>query len=568
MRSVTLFMPRVLYSLTALLTLIHHPALGMGTAGPIDAALVAGAQIELLKQQLAAQQEQIDQLRRQVEEQRRMLEAVSRRIAPYADPETVSIPQQDGPAFQAAGLYPTVPPKSGIVPLRSASQAAVRPSQSAEQPQPLSFGIGSAQITPVGWIDLTAYMRKGNAGSGLGTNFASIPFESSVNGNLHEVRLTSQGTRMGFRLDAPVRGARLLGYLETDFNGISPGNAAVTSNSNSLRIRLAWVEVAHGRFRILGGQSWSLLTPNRRGLSPLPADVFSSMVIDPNHHVGLPWGRVPQFRLTYRPNDNLSVGLSAEAAEQYIGGSAGAGISILPSQLASSYAGQLNNGGTTFSTPTPMPDIIAKVAVDRTAAGHPLHFEVAGLARRFRAYNPLARTSYGATGGGGSVNLSFEPMRNLRLLFNGLYGNGGGRYMFGLGPDLIVRGDGSLSLIRAYSTIDGFEFQAGRGTSLYGYYGGTYFQRNVAIDPANDKPVGYGFGGSPSNHNRTIQQITFGMSHTLWRDPQFGGLQFNTQYSHVLRHPWDMPADQPRSAPMNMLYLNLRYLLPGAPPAK
>ncbi len=563
-----LFTPRVLCCLMALLGLIPHPALGMGSAEHIDAAALAGDQIELLKQQIVAQQEQIDQLRRQVEEQRRMLEAVSRRIAPKADPETASIPQQDGPAVQVAGLFPAAPVKSGDVPIGSAIQAAVLPSQSAEQPQPLSFGIGSAQITPVGWIDLTAYMRKGNVGSGLGTNFASVPFENSINGNLHEVRQTSQGTRMGFRLDAPVRGARLLGYLETDFNGISPGNASVTSNSNSLRVRLAWVEVAHGRVRILGGQSWSLLTPNRRWLSPLPADVFSSMVIDPNHHVGLPWGRVPQFRLTYRPNDNVSVGLSAEAAEQYIGGSAGAGISILPSQLVSSYAGQLTTGVTSFSTPTPMPDIIAKVAVDRTAAGHPLHFEVAGLVRRFRVYNPLARTSYGAMGAGGSVNLSFEPMRNFRLLFNSLYGNGGGRYMFGLGPDFIVRGDGSLSLIRAYSTMDGFEFQAGRKTSLYGYYGGTYFQKNTAIDPATDEFVGYGFNGSPSSHNRTIQQITFGMSHTLWRDPQFGGLQFNTQYSHVLRHPWDMPANQPRSAHMDMLYMNLRYLLPGAPPAK
>jgi len=557
--------PRTLRRAAACLclhALVAARASGAAAPPSRDFAVPApSSELESLRQQLAEQQKQIDLLRREIDEQKRALETIVRLVAAG---DSAQIPAQVPQDNRVASLSPT-----GLFPVRAAaapSPARTEPAQPQGAAAPLSFGIGAAQITPFGWIDLTAYIRQGNVGSGLGTNFAAVPFSSSVNGNLVEDRLTAQGTRMGFRVDVPIRGAQVLGYLETDFNGLSPGNAAVTSHANGLRMRLGWVKVAYRRFEILGGQSWSLLAPNRRGLSPLPADVFTGMTIDPNHHIGLPWGRIPQFRLIYRPAAAVTVGLSLENPEQYIGGSAGAGISILPSQLAPSYAGQLSNGGTTLAAPNPIPDIIAKAAFDRTAAGRPLHFEVAGLVRKFKVYNPLTDFAHGAAGGGGSANLSLEPVKNFRVLVNTSCTDGGGRYLFGLGPDLIIRGDGSISLVRAYSTIDGFEVQAGQQSSVYGYYGGVYFQKNTAIDPANGKLVGYGFSGSPSSHNRALQQITLGLSHTFWRRPELGGLQLNAQYSYLLRHPWDMPAGQPRSARANVLYLNLRYLLPGAPP--
>jgi len=40
------------------------------------------------------------------------------------------------------------------------------------------------------------------------------------------------------------------------------------------------------------------------------------------------------------------------------------------------------------------------------------------------------------------------------------------------------------------------------------------------------------------------------------------------QYSYLVRHPWFVAPGQPGSANLNMLFLNLRYTLPGAPPAE
>ena len=110
------------------------------------------------------------------------------------------------------------------------------------------------------------------------------------------------------------------------------------------------------------------------------------------------------------------------------------------------------------------------------------------------------------------------------------------------------------------------EITLGR-TQLSAYYGGVYIQRNTAIDPANGRLVGYGFTGSPSGQNRTIQQVTFNWNQTFWKDPKYGALNLMTQYSYLLRNPWFVAAGQPKDARTSMVFLNLRYSLPGSAPA-
>jgi hypothetical protein len=113
----------------------------------------------------------------------------------------------------------------------------------------------------------------------------------------------------------------------------------------------------------------------------------------------------------------------------------------------------------------------------------------------------------------------------------------------------------------------GILHQATPKTLFYGHYGGAYFRKNSAIDPADGQMVGFGYTGSPSNHNRVLHEGTLGFAHTFWRDPNYGAMQLMMQYSHLVRHPWYVAPGQPGSANLNMLYLNLRYMLPAAPPA-
>lgn len=521
------------------------------------------SEIDLLKAQLAAQQDELTALRKAVEEQGKLIERVLQTNANSATPANVAVGSPDANHVAGRAAPPATAAPPPVDPLMRSPQAIAE----QEKPSPLLFRIGSAQITPFGFFDFTAVIRDKNLGSGIATNFGGIPFNNTVNGQLREFRFSAQNSRLGLRVDAKVHGMDLLGYLETDFLGVAPGNVAVSSNSDTQRLRLIWVDLRKNKLEVLAGQSWSLLTPNRTGLSPLPADIFLTHGVDTNYHLGLTWSRNPQFRVIYHASDTLTLGWSMEASEQYGGGSGGSGAITLPSALASSYGAQLNTGNNTFGVPNPHQDNVVKIAFDPETGNRSMHFEVAGLVSRFAFFNPVSNQHFKATGGGLAVNGNVEVVKNFRLIVNTFYSSGGGRWIFGQGPDLIIRGDGSPSLVRSASTVDGFEYQATAKTMVYAYYGGAYFQRAVAIDPANGQQVGFGYTGSPSNHNRAIQEGTFGFTHEFWRDPNYGAMRFMMQYSHLVRQPWYVAPGQPDAANLNMLFLNLRYTLPGAPPA-
>lgn len=423
----------------------------------------------------------------------------------------------------------------------------------AQTASPLSVQIGGAQFTPGGFLDLTSVFRTTNVGSGIGTAFGSIPFSNTAAGQLSEFRFSAQNSRLSLRVDSQPGGAKLTGYVEADFLGNAPGNLVVGSNSNTLRMRLYWVDIRKGGWEVLAGQSWSLLTPNRKGLSPMPSDIFYSQDMDTNYQVGLTWSRDPQLRVIRHFGSNWALGVSFENPEQYIGS---AGTVTLP---AASYASQFSTGANS-ATPNLHPDIVAKLAYDTTAAGHAVHLELAGLERTFRDVNPATNVKSTIAGGGVSLNGNVELVKNFRVIATSFYSDGGGRYIFGLGPDLVVHADGTLSAVHSASGIGGFEWQATPAWLLYGYYGGAYFQRNFETTPAGD--IGFGYAGSPSAANRAIQEGTVGIIHTFWRKPSYGALALITQYSYLVRAPWSVAAGSPRTAKSNMVWVDLRYTLP------
>jgi hypothetical protein len=434
---------------------------------------------------------------------------------------------------------------------------------------PLQFRLGDAYFTPIGFMDFTAVFRDTDPGSGIGTNFGSIPYrtQSNVAGNLSEFRLSPQNSRLGLRVDTMVKGARVLGYWESDFLGgvgnPPVGNISVSSNSYPFRLRLFWADVRKGKFELLAGQTWSLLTPGRKGISPLPGDLFYTNAIDVNYQLGLVWGRIPEFRMVYHPSEKITIAVALDNAEQYIGGSGGGGAIVLPTNLAVSYAGQLDNGTTTLAAPNPHPDIIGKIAFDPTKA---LHFEIGAVERTFKTYNPITARHYTAAGAGFQANLNLELVKNIRFVTNNYWSAGGGRYIFGQAPDLVIRNDGSPSLIKSSSTVTGFEYTHGR-FQAYTYYGAVYIARNVIAAPNNGNLVGYGFTGSPNSQNRSAQEGTIGFIDTFWKDSKYGALSLMGQYSYFTRNPWFVASGTPKNTHMNEAWLDLRFTLPGSAPS-
>ena len=193
-------------------------------------------------------------------------------------------------------------------------------------------------------------------GSSIGTNFGGTPYNkvSTGLGKLSELRFSGQNSRIGARIDALVHGMKVLAYGESDFLGTQATNSGVSTHSDSFRMRLYRVDLNNGKWELLGAQSWSMLTPGRKGISPLPSDIFYSQDMDTNYQVGIPWTRAPQFRAVYHASDVVAVGFALETADQYGGGSSGGGAIVLPSLLATPYTNtQIDLGAGTYTPPKP-----------------------------------------------------------------------------------------------------------------------------------------------------------------------------------------------------------------------
>jgi len=424
----------------------------------------------------------------------------------------------------------------------------------------LAFRIGVADFTPFGFVDFTSFYRSEATGSGYPTAFTSIPFSNGATGRMSETKFTAQNSRFGVRIDSMVDDTNVLGYVETDFLGNAPSNLGVSSNSDTLRMRCYFADLRSGPWEVLFGQGWNLLTPNRRGISPVPSDVFYTNNMDGSYQAGLTWGRQAQVRAVYHAGEGITLGLSVEDPDQYVGGAV-----LLP---AAFQASEVDTGAST-AQPNAFPDVTAKAAFDTTTVNSlPWHFEVAGLVRRFRTvtYSPASRSDTMAEGGGVSTAVCLGLDKGLTLVGTGFWSDGGGRYIGGLAPDFVVKAPDSagaygIGLVKATSAIIGLEYVAGPSDTVSAY------RSNVGIGQRYDTMpgggyVGYGYPGSPSTNTRTIDEYTLSNTYTLWRNPGYGALQLIAQLSYAQRTPWYVAPDAPAKADVRIAFLDLRYVLP------
>ncbi|HLH04352.1 MAG TPA: hypothetical protein VKX25_16425 [Bryobacteraceae bacterium] len=553
--------------------------LGLAQAPQTDPPNLAADDLKQLRDRIAQQQEQIKKLQDAVAEQQKMLEASLAAQQKAAQQQQAAAHTADGTNVVAAstganGQPSLVPAVGGMRPIIGGRGGQ---HDTTQVKSPLSISIGDTTFTPLGFVDATFFGRSTNVGSGIGTNFAGIPYNTAAAGHVSETNFSTQNSRIGFRVDSNVLGAKVLGYFEADFLGNQPTTVFVSSNSDTFRMRNVFVDVQKDGFEVLGGQDWSFMTPNRKGLSPLPSDIFYTQNMDTNYQAGLVWARQTQFRFIAHPTENFAFGVSLENPEQYIGGANGAGTITAPAKYlnfvgSSSVNGQFNNGSTNYGAPNLHPDIIFKGAYDGHLGEKLWHIEAAGLVRSFKysagTGTPVKYTTYSTTAGSGSVNANLEVFKNFRLIANTFFGSGNGRYMFAQAPDVVVRADGSIAPLHSYSTVDGFETNLTKNTVLSAYYGGIYIDRvqiqDTTVTPTPAKPVyvGYGYKGAPNSQNRAIQEGTIGITQTFWKNPSYGALSLITQYSYLTRNPWYLAIGAPRATHTNMYWIDLRYTLP------
>ena len=547
------------------------------TAAPTPPAEVAN-EIEQLRSSVEAQARKFEEDSKELAAERASLQVALDRIA--ALESKLGVTAEAKPATTSSS-------SSGVEPLADSLTPTLQDRQN-KQPinivgteNPLSIKIGGATFTPGGFVDLTGIFRSRDVGSGLGTNFTILPYANSLPlGQLSEFRFTGQGSRLSLKVDAqPSESTGVTGYFESDFNGFEPANSNISTKSDSFRLRLAFVQIRHGKWELVTGQTWSFLTPTRDGLSPYPESVFTALRLDTSYLAGLVYSRQPEIRVVYHPSEHWALGVALENPQQFVPSAV-----VFPTDGATNFfSTQFDNGSSSTSAassavnptvPNLHPDIEARASYDWKFGDKHFHIDAGGVARSFKVYDNLlspAATNT-ASGGGGELNANFEIFKNFHLIGNSFYGDGVGRYIGGLGPDAVLRPDGTLSAIHAGSAVGGYEWQATPNFIVDGYYSGAYFFRDYFLTAkalgtpcgatGTDYCVGFGFPGSANTNNRDYQEGTIGFIPTIWSSPNYGKLQFISQFSYVVRTPWFVAPGAPKNAHAFITYVNLRYIIP------
>jgi len=542
-------------------------------------------EIDQMRTLVQSQSEQIQKQQEELAEMKSKLAGNSTSTPAQPAPSSTISPAAPSSAVPAIAAQPSVPaaistPASSI---ESTSALSTPGSPEGGEHSPLFFKIGDAKFTPGGFMDATAVFRNESTGFGIGASFGSVPYVNTVGSTtgpspLTETRFSVQNSRISMRVDAPVGSGTITGYYEADFLGAIAQNANVTSNANSLRSRLYFADYKRGNWEFLAGQMWSMITPNKVGISPWPSDIFYSQDMDTNYQVGLTWARQLAFRVLYHVGKTWTFGLSVENPDALVGTAA------TNPTLFAGVVGQVDetSGGTLATPPSPgyTPDFIFKVATDQKLGGRAWHFDFTGLESNFKLMTPtsvtggISRVSNTASGGGFEIGANMELFKNFRLIGQGYWSDGGGRYIIGLGPDFVVRQATTTSpfmpsLVKAESSILGFEWQATPKMLLYSYYGGTEFGRDLSFQPvASGTPttlIGYGVpnltGSAAMAQNRALQEGTVGWIQDFFKNPNIGKFSLITQASYLTRDPW-AAGFNPRNAHLVEVYADIRYTLP------
>jgi hypothetical protein len=454
----------------------------------------------------------------------------------------------------------------------SPPQEAQKPAEDPDHPATIHFkGI---TITPGGFIEATGLYRGHNENADVGSTYANIPFDGTANANLSEFRFTARQSRLSVLAEGKVGDWKGSAYYEVDFLGAAPTANEVESNSFNLRQRQLWGQAeSKSGFSFLAGQSFSLLTANRKGITP--RQEFIPTTIDAQYVVGFNWARQTGFRLTQEIDHHVWLAIAIENPETVVNvtnpPSGIFGFNTSSNATSPSSLLTLNNtpGANGVSTDA-APDVVGKIAFEPGWG----HFEVKGVARFFRDRINGSNNNKAGGGGGIAAFLPFGP--HARLIVEGLAGSGIGRYASGLGPDLTTDPNGVPVPIKTVQGMAGLELTPDPSLDIYIYGGVERYDQSAFLSSAG-KGVGY---GSPLNdnsgcevespsmtqgcqaQNRLLWQFQPGFWYRFYNGPA-GRMQMGLSYSYTHREAWsgNSGAFTP-VAKESMVMLAFRFYIP------
>jgi len=586
-----------------------NPAAAAASASVTAQPSVTAADIQALKEALAAQQLEIEALREALQRK-----AQTEAVAPPVEPPPPHPAEPVAEVNSSSFLQQESAPASA----QSVSQSESPQTFNKEMEGPLTLHFRGINITPGGYAE-AAFIRRSRAlGADLPTPFNSVTMPGASQSQFSEFFGSARQSKITTYVEGRLKNVDLSSYVSADFLSAGVTSTSTQTNSYTLRLRQAWGQAKfHNGWSFLGGQEWSLATENGKGISPDDdlgrTNDSRPRTIDPSYNVGFVFARQYGIRIAKSFGDKVAVAVALENPQATLT-SHGNAIVNNQSNFLVGESGASNSYNTTASYSfNPAPDLIAKIAFDPGFG----HYEVFGLLDRFtdRVFPcvenyasaacgsltaPSAVQAYNASREGGAFGASARWNIFHRVTFGlkGFGGDGVGRYGAGGLPDTSINPDGTIHLVKNLIGLTTLEVRT-KKLDIYGYGGAEYAARTWGYDPTvlsgTASPVGDVGYGAPGFNNtgcltetapgsggftpgslskctadtRALIEGTVGFWYRFYNGPR-GRFQFGTQYSYVSRNAWagygglTQPATsgvEPHGVD-GMVFTSFRYILP------
>ncbi|MGO9112701.1 MAG: hypothetical protein ACLP9L_26000 [Thermoguttaceae bacterium] len=578
---------------------------------------VTAADVQALKDALAAQQQQIQQLTQQLQQNQQnwqQAQAAATDAANKAAAAQTQASQEQQTVGELKGDVADL--KTNLTTAAMSLQETQKTIDSTLQ-NPLSIHYKGITFSTSAFVAAEFVRRSRELGGDVTTPFNSLTMPGASQSNLSEFFGSARQSRPTLFVVGRLKNVELSSYISADFLSAGVTSTATQTNSYTLRLRQAWGQAKFDNgWKFLGGQMWSLVTEGKAGIAP--SDDLGKVndarpsTIDAGYNVGFTFARQYGIRLTKDFGNRFSVAVALENAEGTLTTHGNADNFLL------GEAGDSKSYNTTGTyTANPSPDIIAKVAFDPGFG----HYEVFGLVDRFTdrifpcvlnyataacgsltAAPTTAINAYNASKEGGGIGANARwALANKHIVF-GLHGFGGsgvGRYGAAQLSDLSINANGTIHMIKGLQGLTTLEYH-GKKLDLYSYVGAEYAGRadGSYVSPSTGKTVYVGYGSpylpnygcytelpptvntgfsptTPANctgDTRAAIEGTAGFWYTFYSGPK-GRFRFGTQYSYVTRQTWSGATAAPTGGTATpgalspegldgMVFTSFRYYLP------
>lgn len=472
-----------------------------------SAARSTSSDVKELKDAIAAQQQQIQQLLRSQQQLQQQIQ--SRDQAIQSLQQQVGQAQATGTEAEKAAAAAALAqaPKSTeeiadlehqVTDLKAVNATTAQSLTETEErvgdlENPMSIHFKGISLTPGGFLSANTVWRSHAMFSDIGTQFNAIPFPASGQARTSDFYGSGRASRISLLAKGNWGETVLSGYYEADFLGVGVASTNNQSNSYVLRQRQLFSQAAfHNGWSVAGGQMWSLATEMKHGLDPLTW--LSPQVIDSQYNVGFSYLRQWGVRVTKDLNNEVWLGMSVENAQTLLTASGVPGYSVSPCPSGSTLVSSPKSP-TGFVATCPLsynfliggpgngssggynslanysanvsPDFVAKMAFEPGFG----HYEIFGIATIFRtriypnasAATPSAAGAFNTNTAGGGFGANARwlvAQKHLELGVHFLGGNGVGRYGAAQLPDSTVYGYGFQHLVRSYQSLVSVEYHA------------------------------------------------------------------------------------------------------------